>query len=865
MGASCSFCRPAEGTSSYDLAEQRNQTNGTQDFEEKQSAEIISEQNQRLPIREGSETPSVNNEEIVSQSQCEVNVYTESSSHVGVPDIDDAKTNQTSTTESVPSLAEGRLILVDEPGHVTHVDKIAETQSTGHVKTPDVDQLLNAQSQASDEEIQAVVDKCWRDIESTCINPQDKSKSSPSSVDSKRKGWRVVRLFVSSTFADYHAEREVLVKKVVPELREWCEERSIHLIECDLRWGVPKDSTTEATIRTCLGELDRCSEETDGEPFFLNMLGERYGWIPSSTEISEEIQEEYKWIFPTSITHMEIMHAAYRMQSQNAAFLLRNSEFLTDVPPEKMREFVDDHPLNKVQLKALKDNLRQRFPGQVFDYSCQYDGIDESSGRPKVKLKGLEDFNQTVLEFFKSAISRSFPAVNQQLSAEEIELSMHNQFIELRGQFLLGRSEEISTVMEYVQHGTISDGSSTEGLVPLLVLGSSGSGKSALMAHCTLEIKKLGLPLFCHFVGAGPGSSAHNKLLEKLVRWLRSFSMADPSGSVEDTSTEKLQQEVNKSLEELGKRDEVFVIIIDAINQLADAEATNHMDWLPNIFPRNVRCVTSAVTDSRSAIILSGKYRKPPPVPLHIGDLDVSARQEIVKHTLGKYNKKLDAEQMELLIGSPGASNPLWLSLSCEELRVFGVFETITRHIKSLPSTLKELLQFIMNRLANEDKDSNVHKVLGLLACSKGGLSETEFQYLLSDDLTQSVPMMTWAEVRRTLKPFLRNIAGRGQQERLDFFHASIQEVVLETILVDSEEKRKFHLKLAEFFVDHCKDEDRVIFMASEQLKLAGEKKRLLEFLRNDTRSKYRPGFWKKQLLQSNLNIKYCKRFSYYF
>ena len=68
-------------------------------------------------------------------------------------------------------------------------------------------------------------------------------------------------------------------------------------------------------------------------------------------------------------------------------------------------------------------------------------------------------------------------------------------------------------------------------------------------------------------------------------------------------------------------------------------------------------------------------------------------------------------------------------------------------------------------------------KVLGLLACSKGGLSESELQYLLSDDLTESVPMMMWAEVRRTLKPFLRNIGGRGEQERLEFFHASIQEV----------------------------------------------------------------------------------------
>lgn len=73
--------------------------------------------------------------------------------------------------------------------------------------------------------------------------------------------------------------------------------------------------------------------------------------------------------------------------------------------------------------------------------------------------------------------------------------------------------------------------------------------------------------------------------------------------------------------------------------------------------------------------------------------------------------KKLDAEQMKLLIYSEGASSPLWLSLSCEELRVFGVFETITRHIVNLPSTLKELLKFIMNRLTAEDEDDNIQKV----------------------------------------------------------------------------------------------------------------------------------------------------------
>lgn len=70
-------------------------------------------------------------------------------------------------------------------------------------------------------------------------------------------------------------------------------------------------------------------------------------------------------------------------------------------------------------------------------------------------------------------------------------------------------------------------------------------------------------------------------------------------------------------------------------------------------------------------------------------------------------------------------------------------------------------------------------------------------------------------------------------------------QVVLETILLNSEEKRKFHLKLADFFVHHCKDAERVIYMVPEQFKLAGEKTRLLEFLRKDQRSTNKPGFWK--------------------
>jgi hypothetical protein len=128
---------------------------------------------------------------------------------------------------------------------------------------------------------------------------------------------KVVRIFVSSTFTDFFNEREVLIKKVgprvhlataflysllfalkvFPALRDQMEPLGLQIIDCDLRWGVsisifvhsslsietrskrisiqvPKDSTTEQTILTCLEELDRCFDD-NGQPFFIGLLSDK--------------------------------------------------------------------------------------------------------------------------------------------------------------------------------------------------------------------------------------------------------------------------------------------------------------------------------------------------------------------------------------------------------------------------------------------------------------------------------------------------------------------------------------------------------------------------------------------------------------
>src|SRR4030067_3576358 len=86
---------------------------------------------------------------------------------------------------------------------------------------------------------------------------------------------RAVRVFVSSTFRDMHAEREELVKRIFPQLRKLCDQRGVTWGEVDLRWGITDEQTAEGKVLPiCLDEIRRC------RPYFIAMLGERYGWGP---------------------------------------------------------------------------------------------------------------------------------------------------------------------------------------------------------------------------------------------------------------------------------------------------------------------------------------------------------------------------------------------------------------------------------------------------------------------------------------------------------------------------------------------------------------------------------------------------------
>ena len=169
---------------------------------------------------------------------------------------------------------------------------------------------------------------------------------------------RIVRVFVSSTFRDMHEEREELVKRIFPQLRKLCESRGVTWGEVDLRWGVNDEQKAEGKVLPiCLEEIKRC------RPYFIGLLGERYGWVPDT--ISPEVIKREPWLAEhvhdrKSVTELEILHGVLNNpeMSNRACFYFRNPTYVDKVPAEKRDDFTE-HDLQKQQkLIELKDKIR---------------------------------------------------------------------------------------------------------------------------------------------------------------------------------------------------------------------------------------------------------------------------------------------------------------------------------------------------------------------------------------------------------------------------------------------------------------------------------------------------------------------------
>jgi nephrocystin-3 len=573
----------------------------------------------------------------------------------------------------------------------------------------------------------------------------------------------VIRVFVSSTFRDMHDERNYLVKFIFPQLRKLCEQRGVAWGEVDLRWGVTDEQKAEGKVLPiCLEEIKRC------RPFFIGILGSRYGWVPE--EIPPDLIESEEWLkkhHDHSVTELEILHGVLRNpeMTKHAFFYFRDSQASLKVE-EELRKEADYKPessdsLNK--LAKLKDTIR----GKGFPVRENY---------PDPKALG-----DMVLQDMTTVINTLYPEGSQSDPLDR-DAADHETFAQSRARVYIGREEYFRELDEHVR----GDGQ------PLVITGESGSGKSALLSNWALKFRKEhpGDFLLVHFIGASSFSSDWAAMLRRIMgEFKRKFDIRQEIPDKPD----ELRSAFANWLSMVSAKGRV-ILIIDALNQLEDRDGAPDLVWLPPVIPANVRMLLSTLPGKPLNTIKKRSWQI-----MSVEPLSENERKLFIEEYLKQYTKSLRPDLAREIVSKEQTANPLYLQALLEELRLFGRHEELEKHVRGYleAKSIPDLFMKILERY-EEDYESErpelVRDVMTCLWASRRGLQESELIDILGSE-KKPLPHAVWTPLYLAAEHSLINRSGL-----INFSHEYFREAVLSKYIQSDTDNTAIHHRLSIYF-----------------------------------------------------------------
>ena len=643
------------------------------------------------------------------------------------------------------------------------------------------------------------------------------------------------------------------MKRIFPELRQFCRSRFVELVEVDLRWGITAEQSEKGEVLPiCLKEITRCKpgQNENDTPYFVGMLGERYGWVPEkdSNAYPEELLEEQPWLKEhmggKSVTELEIIHGVLRNKAMvgRAFFYFRDPNYLDKLGSNHSKDFVSEKPEDYQKLQKLKTDIRER----------QGDFLIRENYRSP------EDLGQLLLNDLIDAVARAFP-LDEIPDSHDRESLDHFVFLESRtrayvpleglyeklDQFAAGENETKEEIapMEEEDNGEDQAPVQEKPSFPFVVRGESGGGKSALLAswYCILEQKRQNTdensarfekkPFhFIHFIGGTPSSVYAESLIRRLLEDIKRFG-ASPSGERIASDLPGLTDQLPRWLDSLSSAGG-GILIFDALNQLA-SPIERELGWMPLNWPSNIRIIVSVLPgDALRALEKRGWLQ--PESTLVVKPLSSNERRQIALAYLDFFKKELEPKLLDHLLAAEQSKNPLFLRTVLEELRVRSSHENLRIHLDNLLNAAgpAELFVMVLKNLEldfetqlqsmaqglNESNSQNdfshqiskyhhtkdnpglVHRLFEVMGTAFRGLSESELLQVLSPaekPSEQPIPRSLLAPVFLALGDSLLSKDGQ-----LSFFHDYLRQAVLKEYLDEDKEKADSNNLLAQPLVN---------------------------------------------------------------
>lgn len=585
---------------------------------------------------------------------------------------------------------------------------------------------------------------------------------------------RNIRIFLSSTFHDMEGEREYLMKVIFPELENYARQKNVNLVELDLRWGITeKDSSNGKILEICLDEIKNT------RPFFIGLIGSRYGWMPTKDEITgnETLLEKHPWLSQDienglSITEIEIQYGVLRCKEPLHAFFYIREDTANSL------EFQEDKE-TLLKLESLKRQIKDQQKYLVHNYNT----LESLGGQIKSAIKSLID------DLYPNEKNDAYSEMEYEQSA----------IMGGKTKIYYPLNECFSFLNSFV------DGNEN----CLVIKGESGAGKSALLANWIRYRQSKGdTNLFYHFVDNSHYGANYLFILERLCKQLKDYFQLSIETFQQD-DPELIITEFAQLMDQLNNQK--IILIIDSINQLRNFNDVHELNWLP-VFKNSIKFICTTTENTRILEILKNRNFLFYNIPLLVIKF---TRQEIVNTFLSQFGKRLPENVVEMIVDSQVSQNAFILRSLLDEVRIYGRYEKVSSFIKDYvaANNYETVLLKILDRMENDFMFNNrniTKEVFSLIAISRNGLTERSLSEILN------VPPIYISPLYYGARHFLVTMGGF-----INFSHDLIKQTVVQRYLLDKNVEIYYRRLLADFLKNEYdtmvdKDQSRFFDIVSE-------------------------------------------------
>lgn len=553
--------------------------------------------------------------------------------------------------------------------------------------------------------------------------------------------WRTATIFVSSTFVDMNDERDVLNSYVLPKLNEHFNSKRIIIQLVDLRWGVRTAEIEDAPARdnkvlsVCFNEIDR------SKPFFVAILGDRYGYDSLDKNIIDSISYKFNGTFlnvssdlyKKSVTELEILYGALLhpdKQLSNCVFCLRQADY-TGMSESYAKQYISNKDkIDTLRGKIIDSCKRNNSSKSIINY--QVSGWNNETGRFDSFDKA--EFGESVYKKLEGLISKHYDTL------AETKMSFPQQ-LQYEQETFLSSSDNVETDIMSDRLSALLGNSHQINIIQ----GESGIGKTTLLKHLARHLfSECNKSKHVFYFNAGLSARCRD-VKNMLICWIWQIEKI-MKGDVYDlakSNEEDLRIVFECQLLKCIEQGHEFLFIIDSFDLLYKNPVSESLSFL--------RFATKSFVSTQLETKIHFHQDLDSQIQLLRG-LSLDEAKQMMKN-LFKGLHKDEYPQLCDSISSKfeGDINPLWIELAVNILSKLSAkdfvnirksqsstsngSEVIERYLISMvndfPSQVGQLFGYLYNKaFKDEDWSFSEQYIIWLIALSRNGIRESDLAAL---------------------------------------------------------------------------------------------------------------------------------------